>query len=640
MKSVTFSLLSANPLASSSEVAREMFALSLEPSGEPAKLSGTLFGDYEILDLIGIGGSGVVYRARHAGRHSTVALKVMRDARFASEREVQRFRNGAAAAAGLDHPNIVPIFHVGEHDGEPFFTMQLIEGKNLQPAMSRLHESTHSAARMLAKVARAVHFAHQRGVLHRDLKPENILLDENDEPYVADFGLAKRLDASAVASRSSDIVGTLEYMSPEQAKCVAALSVTADVYALGVILYELLTKQLPLPRGTMFAQLSWLTSPKLPRLARELAPNVDRNLEVICLKCLQKDAEKRYQSAEELALALERASLQVEDEPLPPSSQRLADWVRRNPRSSLSLTSLVTVLAVALLCGSWLWRKDQRLMRDTLETNGFIAGSQAGAALAQLREYAERVAQAARDPEVAKLLAQGGIVEPALPLESRIGSFDNLALFKNDAYIVAQWPRPQTIVYSRNYGFRDYFSGARYLAEHHLPGAYLSRAFHSESQGQLVFAVSAPVLNEQGAAIGVLMATVNAKSVFGAVKMENSAGGLHVTSALIAPRGPERDTKPGTLRTDFTFLVHPGLPNGQEYRLNSAFSADLVRTFGPSAPPGQQFTLEYVPPVKVAAYEDAVPSFGGKWLAAFAPVGNTGFAVLVQTRRSATLTWP
>ncbi len=638
MKSVSFSQHSANPLASSTEAAREMFALTLLPSEEPARVSGTLFGDYEILEELGVGGSGVVYRAHHAGLHRTVALKLMRDARFATDREIQRFRNGAAAAAELDHPNIVPIFHVGERDGQPFFTMRLIEGENLQQAMLRLHEAPECAAQTLAKIARAVHFAHQRGVLHRDLKPANILLDEQGEPYVADFGLAKRLDAHAIATRSSGIVGTLGYMSPEQARGVAELTPAADVYALGVMLYELLTLELPLPHGSMFEQLSWLTSLKLPRLPRELKPSIDRNLEVICLKCLQKEADKRYQTADELAGALERASRpDAEDEPLPPLSERLESWLRRHPRRSLTVVSLVVVLGVALLSGCWLWRNEQRLVHDTLETNTFIAGSQAGAALAQLREYAERVAQAARDPEVSKLLEQGGIVEPALPLKARLGSFDNLALLKNDGFIIAQWPQPQTVVYGRNYAFRDYFSGARSLAEQHLPGAYLARAFRSESQGQLVFAFSAPVLDERGAAIGVLMATLNAKSVFGAVKMEDSAGGLHVTSALLGPRGPERGTKPGTLRSEFSFLVHPSLPDGQEYRVSAALSSKLQRIFGASAPPGQQFALEYLPPVQVADYEDAVPGFEGKWLAAFAPVGKTGFAVLVQTRRHAAL---
>lgn len=641
MKSLSFTPHSKHRLESSSEAALEMFALSLELSEEPARQQGTRFDEYEILGDLDAGASAVVSRARHAGLQRTVALKRLHVTW--NEREVERFRNSAAAAAQLEHPNIVPIFHVGEPDEPPFFTMRLIEGGTLQQAMPRLLEAKKFPTQMLAKVARAVHFAHQRGVLHRDLKPANILLDENDEPYVADFGLAKRLDAQALASRSSAIVGTLGYMSPEQARGVTALSVAADIYALGVILYEMLTEQLPLPPGSMLGQLTWLTSPTPPLLPRTLKPHVDRNLEIICLKCLHKEPEKRYQTADELAQALDRAGdPNAEDEPLPPLSQRLEAWLRRHPRRSLASASLLAVLVVGLLAGWWLWRQDQRVYSDTLETNTFIAGSQAGAALAQLREYAERVAQAAQDPEVVKILVNGAIVEPALPLRARLGSFDNLSLLKNDGFIIAQWPRPHPVPvpYQRNYAFRDYFRGARDLAEQHLPGAYLARAYRSESQGQLVFAFSAPVRDERGVALGVLAATLNAKSVFGAVKMQDSAGGLRVTSALLGPRGPDRGEKSGVPHSDFTFLVHPGLPDGREYRLGGAFSTELQRTFGASAPPGQQFSLAYVPPVKVREYEDIVPGFEGKWLAAFAPVGNTGFAVLVQTRRQATLNWP
>lgn len=605
--------------------------MSLEPSEEPTR-QGTLFGDYEVLDELGVGGSGVVYRAHHAGLHRTVALKLMRDALFATERERERFRNGAASAAELDHPHIVPIFHVGERDGQPFFTMRLIEGENLANALPRLCKSTEGVVRILAKVARAVHFAHQRGILHRDLKPANILLDDNDEPYVADFGLAKRLDAGAAASKSSGIVGTLGYMSPEQAKGVAELTPAADVYALGVILFELLTESLPLPEGSTFEQLSWLTSPKPPRLLRELKPSIDRNLEVICLKCLQKDPEKRYQTAESLAVALERAIRREEDEPLPPWSERLEAWARRHPRRSLTVASLLVLLALASLGRWWLWRQERRAVQDALETNAFIAGSQAGAVLAQLREYAERVDQTAREPEVVRLAA-AGFVGPSTPLRLRLGDFDNLTLLDNEGAIVATWPPPLPIAYERRYAFRDYFRGARYLAEHRLPGAYVARAYVSETQGHLVFAFSAPLLDPQGTAIGILMATVHAKSMLGAIKMEDSAGGRHVTSALIGPRGPDRDTKSGALCPDYTFLVHPGLPDGREYRVSSPLSAQLRKTFGASAPPGQQFALQYVAPVKVSEYEDAVPGFQGPWLAAFAPVGNTGFVVLVQTRR-------
>jgi serine/threonine-protein kinase len=619
--------------------AKQLLALGLE---EPPLTPGSVFGDYELGEELGRGGGGVVYRARHAGIHRSVALKLMRDGQFASHSEIQRFRQGAAAAADLDHPHIVPIFHVGERDGQPFFTMRLLEGGNLQSALARFRQSKELTARLLAKVARAVHFAHEHGVLHRDLKPANILLDEQDEPYVADFGLAKRLDERAVASGSSKIVGTLDAMAPEQARATCALTPAADVYSLGVILYELLTGELPLPAGSVLEKLRWLASQSPPRPPSELDPFVDQNLERICLRCLQKSAKDRYSSAGELAAALERSSRPGGgDEPRPPLSQRLESWVRRHPRRSVALSCLIVALAVALLFSWWIWRRDQRVMRETLETNAFIAGSQAGAALAQLREYAERVAQAARDPEMVRLLARAPIFEPAWPLQSLASGFDSLALLGNDAHAAAKWPSPHPVDFERSYEFRDYFRGARYLAEHHASGAYVARAFRTEPDGHLVFAVSAPVFDAQGVPQGVLMATLNAKSVFGAVKMEDSTGGRRITSALIGPRGPDRQDPPGAPpRPDFTFLVHPGLLDGQEIAVASPFSSKLQAMFGASAPPGQQFTLQYVAPVKVPDYRDAVPGFAGPWLAAFAPVGKTGFAVLVQTRRAAPLSWP
>ena len=622
--------------------ARKLLALGLAPTNEPALGSGMVFGDYELGEELGRGSSCIVYRARHAGVHRIVALKLMRGAEFATPRELQRFRNGATAAAELDHPHIVPVFHVGERDGRPFFTMRLFEGGNLHDALPRFRASPELAARMLAKVARAVHFAHQHGVLHRDLKPANIVLDEHGEPHVADFGLAKRLNEHDIASHSSAIVGTLDYMAPEQAKAAAALTPAADIFALGVILYELLTGHVPLPDHSFVAKLRWLSSDEPVCPAREADPEVDRNLENICLRCLQKNPSKRYRSGDELAAALERASRPGEaDEPPPPLAQRLESWVRRHPRRSAILACLAVVSAIASLGGWWIWRKSERVLRDTLETNAFIAGSQAGAALSQLREYAELVSQTAHEPAIVNLVQRGQVVHPAFELRALANRVDTLAVFDNEARVLAEWPPPLPAIYQRKFAFRDYFQGARALAEHHLPGAYLTRAFRSETgERGLAFSFSTPVLDEHGVAIGVVIASLAAKSVFGAVKMEDSPHGRHITSALIGPRGPDRDTPADAPPSSaFMFLAHPGLPHGHEYTVASPYSSTLQARFGPSAPAGKQFALRYVPPVKIADYRDAVPGFDGSWVAAFAPVGNTGFVVLVQTRREATLTW-
>jgi serine/threonine protein kinase len=183
---------------------------------------------------------------------------------------------------------------VDEHEGRPFFTMRLLEGGSLALALRRLRSSQLNAARLIAKVARAVHHAHERGVLHRDLKPENIVLDEHDEPYVADFGLAKRLDHRANDSRSSAIVGSADYMAPEQAAGTSrTLTFAADIYSLGTIFYELLTGELPVQGRSLAEMLERLRSPVAVRPPRELDSGIDRELDLVCLKCLEKDPAQR-----------------------------------------------------------------------------------------------------------------------------------------------------------------------------------------------------------------------------------------------------------------------------------------------------------------------------------------------------------
>jgi serine/threonine-protein kinase len=203
---------------------------------------------YELTGVLGQGGMGVVYRAWQVQARRFVALKMIRDGGLAGPREVQRFRAEAEEAAGLDHPHIVPLYEVGAHDGRPFFSMKLLEGGRLEEQATCPARDPRAAARLVEKVARAVHHAHQRGVLHRDLKPANILLDERGEPHVADFGLAKRVRGSAGLTQSGAIVGTPGYMAPEQAAGAGQpLSTAVDTYALGAVLYALLTGRPPFP---------------------------------------------------------------------------------------------------------------------------------------------------------------------------------------------------------------------------------------------------------------------------------------------------------------------------------------------------------------------------------------------------------
>jgi serine/threonine-protein kinase len=264
------------------------------------------FGDYEILREIGRGGMGVVYEVRQRSLGRRAALKVLGETRGDGQGELARFRAEAQAAARLDHPHIVGVYEVGEVDGRPFFSMRLVEGETLAQRLSRGPLPCRDAAALLIPVARAIDYAHRQGILHRDLKPSNILIDAQGAPHVADFGLAKRIEAAdASLTRSGAILGTPAYLSPEQAAgSRGRLGPETDVYGLGAVLYHAITGRPPFPaQSPVDAILGVLEEDPLP--PRLLDPGIDRDLEMVVLKCLQKPTELRYASAEALARDLE-----------------------------------------------------------------------------------------------------------------------------------------------------------------------------------------------------------------------------------------------------------------------------------------------------------------------------------------------
>jgi tRNA A-37 threonylcarbamoyl transferase component Bud32 len=310
-------------------------------------------GDYELQEEIARGGMGVVYKARQVSLNRWVALKMILAGQLASPADVQRFHREAEAAANLDHPNIVPIYEVGEHEGQHYFSMKLIEGTSLAQRAACFTADSKAAARLVTKVARAVHAAHQHGVLHRDLKPTNILLDTAGEPYVVDFGLAKAMNGQGQQTQSGVVVGTPSYMAPEQARSERALTVAVDVYGLGAILYELLTGRPPFRAETQLDTILQVLE-RDPRRPATLNHAIDRDLETICLKCLEKEPRRRYGSALALAEDLERW---LAGEPIQArasgSVQKAFKWVKRN--------KLVTLLFVVLVCWyfnvrlQWAW---------------------------------------------------------------------------------------------------------------------------------------------------------------------------------------------------------------------------------------------------------------------------------------------
>ena len=321
-------------------------------------------GDYELLEEIGRGGQGVVFRARQKSLNRTVALKVISLGQWASKAHLKRFRREAEAAASLDHPCIVPIYEVDERDGSCYFSMKFVEGGQLDEVTRREPMPIRRAVELIAKVARTVHYAHEHGILHRDIKPGNILLDAKGEPHLTDFGLARLVESESSVTHTLDVLGTPSYMAPEQAVGNnAAVSNATDVYGIGAVLYQLLTGHPPFAGGATYETIKFLldTEPRQPRL---LNPKIDRDLSTICLKCLEKDPKRRYSSALALAEDLERW---LKHEPIQARHTgiftRGRKWVRRNPTSALLAASLVALAAAA---GWIVWKSE--LIRQPLTT--------------------------------------------------------------------------------------------------------------------------------------------------------------------------------------------------------------------------------------------------------------------------------
>ena len=328
---------------------RVLPATDQEPGHQPQASLG-LFGEYHLMEEIDRGGMGIVYRAKQLQAKRVVALKMILAGKFATKKELKRFYSEAAAAAKLDHPNIVPIYEVGEQDGHPFFTMAYVDGQNLAARIQQGPLAQREAAALAGEIAGAIEYAHQRGIVHRDLKPANILLTANGQTRITDFGLAKQIGDHSDLTVTGDVVGTPSFMSPEQVTGNHAdVDVGSDIYSLGAILYCLLTGRPPFQAATILETFTQLieTDPVSPR---QLVPTLSTDLETICLKCLQKDPSKRYLSAADLLDDLERY---LDGKPVQarPVSQleRCWRWCQRKPIIALlsaTVTFLVCLVAI------------------------------------------------------------------------------------------------------------------------------------------------------------------------------------------------------------------------------------------------------------------------------------------------------
>ena len=336
------------------------------PPEEPASASGsTRLGDYELLEEIAHGGMGVVYRARQVSLNRIVAVKMILAGERASPHFVQRFRTEAEAAAKLQHASIIAIHEVGEHDGRQFFSMEYVEGSNLHQLAWQKPLASKRAARYLQAVAVAIHYAHEQGVLHRDLKPSNVLIGPSDQPKITDFGLAKVLTSDTDLTLSGQVLGTPHYLPPEQASGKRGkVGPWSDVYGLGAILYYLLTGRPPFQAEELTEVLDQVLhlEPISPRL---LNPSVPRDLETICLKCLEKEAARRYGSAQEVADDLGRhlRSETIVARPVSPMEKGWR-WCRRKPALAGALAACLAALVLGVAGISWQWRRAETEARS------------------------------------------------------------------------------------------------------------------------------------------------------------------------------------------------------------------------------------------------------------------------------------
>src|SRR5438552_12976602 len=357
---VCVSCLLCEGLEGGDELSQAVYETVLDEVDAPHKP--WFLGNYEILEQIGCGGMGVIYRARQRHSRRIVAVKRVLSYRADSHEALERFRREAQAVASLDHPNILPIYEVSEsEDGLPFFSMKFAENGSLQENASSLRNAPRTCVQLMAKVARAVEYAHSRGVLHRDIKPGNILLNDRSEPLVSDFGLAKLLDGNNDLTRSLTTFGTAGFIAPEQAGHAAVdFTPVADVYSLGAVLFNVLAGRPPFLGPNPVSVIRQASETQAPKL-RSLAPSLDRDLETICAGCLERDPKARYQSAGDLAADLERwlDGRPIVARPVSPPA-RIWRWSQRNPKLVGAATAGLLLGAAAVwLFGGDLFRASQ-----------------------------------------------------------------------------------------------------------------------------------------------------------------------------------------------------------------------------------------------------------------------------------------
>lgn len=597
---------------------------SLHASPEDSPLPpGTRMENYEVLEVIGRGGMGIVYKARDHEFGIAVALKMLLAGPRAGERETQRFIETTKNLAELRHPNIVKVHTGGKHEGRLYFTMDLIEGGDLTRMTSGQPTLTREAVSLMIKIARAVHHAHQREILHRDLKPSNILVDPEGEPYVADFGLAKQLQRAEPEHRQY-MVGAPAFIAPEQIEGRA--TVLSDVYGLGTIFYWLLTAQRPFSAATVEDTLQMVRAeePTPPHVWNpQLSHRLNHHLELICLKCLEKEPERRYPSADSMALDLERW---LEGKPplhvMIDRVDRVWLWLRRNRvLAALMLIAAALLLMLIAMTVTVSRARAARLEKWVLTSNAYAAEGVGSTFLIQFREWASTINEVSREAE--RLIEQNDLQGLQQFLER---AYQEASGERFEAWVVLNWEG--RYVASSDPGedkgkfeFRDYFRGALTQANRQgVDSVYVSRAYRSTHDGLYKIALARALRNPiDPDHPWVLVGPIKTDKDMGMPQLHDQ----RQKAALVVPEDPNPNPSPQLEDETQRYLImlHHQYTYGQDpIELPSKTLGPLLEARGARQLSAKEKTSTDPCPHRIANYRD--PVCEGRWLAAIAPVGT------------------